>query len=360
MMNQSRLSIKMAIRNIIVHPGRAFMSVIGVMGCVALLVCAFGIGDSVNYSIDNELNRQFTYDINTTYDKANETVLYDYLDNKGADYEPYRSFLATVSGYSEASIYVYVLESPSAHTTIDVSEGVAISRSKADTIGVKEGDEITISVASGSVVVTIDSLVDTSVTQGVFISEADFGLIDLDAILTYHLWISLYGATDEIVDEINSINGTNGAWLKSDRQAMIDDKVTSINTIRKTMMIFSILLSVVVLYNFSLLNMKESIRDIATLKVLGHKNIRIGKILVYQMMILVSIGTIFGLLLGYPMLYLVMSSNKVDVMAYLYHIEPASYVYAALLSIGTGFIFNIVFTTYIRKIKMVESLKSIE
>ena len=126
------------------------------------------------------------------------------------------------------------------------------------------------------------------------------------------------------------------------------------------MVIFSILLSVVVLYNFALLNMIDRIRDIATLKVLGLPNFAIGKMLIYEMMFLVTIGTIFGLLLGYPFLVLVMSSNKVDVMAFLYYIKPVSYIYAAAISLFTALFFNIVFTVYIRKINMIESLKSIE
>ncbi len=336
------------------------MTVVGVMGCVALLVCAFGIGDTVQYSIDNELSLQFKYDINTTYKATNESALYAYLDTLSADYEKYQTGVVVATGAKQATIAVEVIESPSNHTTIDVSEGPVLSKSTAADLGIKAGDTIDITDKGELVKVQVASLVETSVSQGLFISSADYQKLDLKLILVDHLWINTDQANKQTVDRINELNGTNGAWLTADKRAEIDTSLTSIKTIRNTMVLFSILLSVVVLYNFAILNMIDRTRDIATMKVLGLKNAQIGRMLIYEMMVLIFIGTGLGLLLGYPILVLVMSANKVSISAYLYHLNPISYVISALLSLFTGAIFNAVFTLYIRKVKMVESLKSIE
>ncbi|MDD3106269.1 MAG: FtsX-like permease family protein [Bacilli bacterium] len=360
MINHTNMSVKMAIRNILVQPSRALMSIAGVMGCVALLVCAFGIGDTVNHSIDNELDEQFSYDINTTYTLPQETELFTYLDQINADYESYRSGFVSVVSSKEKMMDLYIIEADSSHTTIDVSKGILLSKSKADELGVVSGDTVRVTSNNTTVEVVISGIVNTSVSQGIFMSKETFETLDLNLRTSYHLWITCEDASDEILNHINEMNGTNGAWLESVVRSQINDSLTSINTIRNTMVIFSILLSVVVLYNFALLNMIDRIRDIATLKVLGLPNFAIGKMLIYEMMFLVTIGTIFGLLLGYPFLVLVMSSNKVDVMAFLYYIKPVSYIYAAAISLFTALFFNIVFTVYIRKINMIESLKSIE
>jgi len=360
MINHSNMAIKMAIRNILVQPARALMSIVGVMGCVALLVCAFGIGDTVNHSIDNELNLQFSYDISTTYTLAQAGELFAYLDQIEADYESYQIGLISVVKTKEAVINLFVIESASMHTTIDVFEGILMSKSKADDLGVEAGDTVTITSNSASVDIVISGIVSTSVSQGIFMSKSTYETLGLNLRTSYHLWINCSDASEAILDQINDINGTNGAWLESIVRSRISDSLTAINTIRNTMVIFSILLSVVVLYNFALLNMIDRIRDIATMKVLGLTNFTIAKMLIYEMMFLVTIGTVFGLFLGYPFLVLVMSSNKVDVMAFLYHIKPISYLYAALISLVTALFFNLVFTVYIRKINMIESLKSIE
>lgn len=114
------------------------------------------------------------------------------------------------------------------------------------------------------------------------------------------------------------------------------------------------------LYNLSLLNVKERHRNIATLKVLGFSNLEISSSLFYEIMALVLIGTAFGLLLGFPVLYLVLSINKVELVAFIYHIKPVSYVLAALLSLLTAAGINLVFGWLIKRIDMIDSLKSVE
>lgn len=359
-MKKTNLPLKLALRNILVQPTRALMSVVGVIGCVALLVTAFGIKDTVDYSLDNELNIQFEFDVNSTYLKANETELFAYLDDLFADYESYQSGTITATTDHEETISIYLINPESTHTTIKVSDGIVMSKSTAKKLGISSCDSFVLANSSGSIEVEVSSLVETSVTSGIFMSEATFNSLFLDVFLVNHLWINLDHVTNFEVDRINELNGTNGAWIKEDLRSSINDSLTSINTIRNTMVIFSILLSVVVLYNFALLNMIERIRDIATLKVLGLYDFEIGKMLIYEMMILVVVGTGFGLLLGYPVLYLVMSNNEVVLLSYIYYIRPISYFFAASLSLFTAFVFNIVFTVYIRRIPMVESLKSIE
>lgn len=127
-----------------------------------------------------------------------------------------------------------------------------------------------------------------------------------------------------------------------------------------TLMIFAILLSVVVLYNLSLLNINERTRDIATLKVLGFTRGKIARSLLYEIMLLTLIGTAFGLALGYPVTYLVLSINKVEIMSFLYYLNPLSYGYSALLALLTSFAINLAFGKSIGRIDMIESLKSVE
>lgn len=352
--------MKIALRNILVQPTRSMMSVIGVMGCVSLLVCAFGIRDTVNNSIDNEVDVQFIYDIRTTYTDSAESDVETYLDSIGADYESFESGIITVRSDTEEVLNIYLLKPESTHSTIQVDGEILMSRSKAEVLGVSEGDTITLSSTSATVEVTINRLIDTSVTQGIFMSEATYDSLGLGLHLTNHMWITVVNANQDMVDQLNEINGTNGAWLKSYFYNLVQDSMSSMNTIQNTMVIFSLLLSVIVLYNFALLNITDRIRDIATLKVLGLNNKMIGRMLIYEMMILVIIGTGFGLLLGYPILELVLNSNKVDVIAYMFHIRAISYVNATLISIATAFIFNLAFSISIKKINMIESLKSIE
>ena len=127
-----------------------------------------------------------------------------------------------------------------------------------------------------------------------------------------------------------------------------------------TLMVFAILLSVVVLYNLSRLNVKERTRDMATLKVLGFDNFQVSFSLIVEILLLTLIGTAIGACFGYPLMYLVMKLNEMATMAFVYAIRPLSYVLSLFGSIATAILINVIFGLLISKIDMTESLKSVE
>ena len=357
--NQSNvlIALKLAIRNILLKPMRALMTVIGVTGCVALLVCAFGIGDTINHCFDYEFEKQFRYDYNTAVNESYIPRLNAYLDDINAEYEPYKTFYMTAAATKSKDIKVFVYQPASRFTSIDTSDGkVYISTSTAKQLGAKQGDTVTLAAGNNKYAAKIDFVIDTAVTQGIFLYTTDF-----DA--EYHslnYWINVASPSSDILKGINDNNGTQNAY---DTQSMYDkvaNAISSIDTIKTTLMIFATLLSVIVLFNIALLNTKERVRDISTLKVLGFSNRDISLSLTVEIMILVLIATAIGLLLGYPVLVLVMSNNSVEAMAFIYYIKPISYVFSAAISIVTALIINLLFGLKIKKINMLDALKSVE
>lgn len=358
---KGNLPLKMAIRNITVKPTRALMTIVGIVGCVALLVCSFGIGDTVNNSVDLELGRQFYYDINTTYNTAAEKDFLSLMDESIADgsirnYETYKIFYMTAHSETMVkNIKIYQIAQDSLFTNINPKDGVLISKKIADEMKVGKGDVLNVVMGADSYKLNITGIVETAITNGIFISSNQFG----DSYHTSAMWISA-DVTDELLEFIKQSSGTNDAFSISERHDTIMRIISSIDTIKLTMMIFSIALSLVVLYNLSLLNLKERNRSLATLKVLGFSNTEISLSLIYEMMLLVLLGTILGLFLGFPILYLVLSVNKVEIIMFIYKIKLVSYVLAALISFVTAVIINVIFGFLIKKISMIDSLKSVD
>ena len=124
--------------------------------------------------------------------------------------------------------------------------------------------------------------------------------------------------------------------------------------------IFAILLGIVVIYNLTLMNFKERSRDIATLKVLGFNQKEIMRSLIIESLSLTLIGVLLGLALGYPFMLAVLENNIVSLVSYLYHIYFKTYIYAFLLTFGVAAVINVLLSLRIRKVRMVESLKSVE
>ena len=133
-----------------------------------------------------------------------------------------------------------------------------------------------------------------------------------------------------------------------------NNTIASIKVMTLTVKVFAILLAIVVLYNLALLNFKERIKDIATLKVLGFSKLEIGSSFI------IEIITLIGLLFGKPLLIAVLSINENPLLSYIYYIKPISYILTVLLTCGTSLCINLFFAGLTRKVQMVESLKSVE
>lgn len=361
--NSKNIPLKMAVRNILVKPGRALMTIAGVTGCVALLVCSFGIGDTVNNSVELELGKQFNYDITTTYTQEGEDDFKEKLEllrenGEITDYETYKTYYMSARGKTIKDIKIFVFQQNSKFTTIHPNGKVLITKSIAEDLKINKGDTVILSTGGYSYDLKIDEFIETSYSKGIFLDNG--AIFESNKNYLSGIYIAAKNPGNALVNYINTINGTGGAVSMADKRDTVNNSISSISLIRFTLMIFAIMLSVVVLYNLSLLNIKERSRDIATMKVLGFTGRQIGRSLLYEIMFLVLLGTVFGLLLGYPITFLVLSINKVEVLTFIYRIKPLSYLISAAISLVTGFLINFLFSHRIKEINMIESLKSVE
>ncbi|MCI7268522.1 MAG: FtsX-like permease family protein, partial [Mollicutes bacterium] len=165
---------------------------------------------------------------------------------------------------------------------------------------------------------------------------------------------------EEIRKDLLALDGVSSLVSREDNAKRISSYMTSIKSMTNTIKFFAILLAVVVLINLAILNFEERSRDIATLRVLGFSRFEISRSLVYEVMILTIIGALLGLLLGYPLEYLVLSTNITPLISWIYIIYWYSFVIGFLLSVVTAFVVNIIISNRVNKVLMAESLKSVE
>lgn len=357
---QFTLALRMAVRNIRINRGRSLMTVVGVLGCSALLVTSFGIGDTMAASVENDYGKLFYYDVTSPYLAAEEDEFFSALDGmkqsgKIETYERTYQYVATASAAGvNKDVSVYVLPEHSVMTEM-TKKGNVMSEITASILGVKEGDTLTFSLGSCVTDYVIEEIVTTSTWNGFFTTDDKF----TGCYRTENVWVQT-DSPDEVRDALNEINGSNLAKTMGDRIEEIENMISSTNAMKYTLMVFAVLLSVVVLYNLSLLNVKERTRDMATLKVLGFTDFQIAASLIAEIMILTLIGTAIGCVFGYPLMYLVMKLNEMATMAFVYSISFASFVWSIAVSLGTSALINLMFGALISKISMTESLKSVE
>ena len=126
------------------------------------------------------------------------------------------------------------------------------------------------------------------------------------------------------------------------------------------MIISAGMLAFVVLYNLTNVNISERLREIATIKVLGFYDNEVSAYVYRENIILTLIGALVGLGLGIILHSLIMSLAELDTVMFGRNIYPISFVYSVLITMGFSIIVNLVMYRKLKKIPMVESLKSVE
>ena len=119
-------------------------------------------------------------------------------------------------------------------------------------------------------------------------------------------------------------------------------------------------LAFVVLYNLTNVNISERMREIATIKVLGFYDNEVSAYIYRENIILTLIGTFVGLGLGVLLHLFVMTTVEMDMMMFGRQIRGLSYVYAAGLTFVFAAFVNFAMYYKLKRVEMVESLKSVD
>ena len=377
------MSLKVALRNIKVYFTKSIMVIIGICGCTGLLVCGFGIDNTLDYGINHDMTTYFNYDIMATYSNYTENnhdiILNDsqfdgvfneercygltilpstYYINEGTSFSN-TSYIVPEKAFNDGT---FKLEFP--------NNTVAIAKSNADNLGIKEGEVISFKILNTEFKRTVGLIYDDFSMKSIFIhaeDDVDGNIIaEMKAKYTTSSYFNLNGdpskeEIDKVVEQIKQMDiGVATCISLEQTKTKIADLVSSVKLMTMAIKVFAILLAVVCLINLALLNFKERTREIATMKVLGFSLPEIARSLIYEVLILTVVGSCLGLCIGYPLLYLILSINQNNYVSFLYYIAPISYILGVVLAVVTSLAVNILLSFFINKVPMVESLKSVE
>lgn len=349
------ISIKVAFRNMRIRPIRTTMATIGIMGCVALLLCGFGIGDTLNNSVNNDLQKLFSYDISSGYENAD---FFEKVENieEISYFEKYEMYHAGVSnGEILKNINFYVTEEESKITSFVLEQNQAvISKSISDDLKIGIGDFLDINVGGVIKQIKISSIIETAFFNGIYYcGDVEFS----EAYARFGIWAKVDGDVTTVVNELNKINGTNNAQSMSDIRQNVENKISSISLMTTTLKVFAIALVIVVLLNFVFLILKERNRDIATLKILGQNIFSITFTITIEILLIGLMGLFLGMLAGYPLLVLVLFVNRVEIMNFLYYISPLSFIFTILIILFAIIMILLIILYQVNKINLIESIK---
>ena len=336
------------------------------MGCTGLLICGYGIDDTIEYGKNLDMNSYYCTDVNVTYSPGTLT-LKDNIENISGvkNCEEYTVISVQATDIDKENfintqvIYFDRYDSTNFKYEKWLDDGIGISESTAEQLGVKEDDKVNFILNGEEYTLYVNKVFYTFSIKGLFIYHQTLeNLVDYKT----NAWVNVNNIdeVDRISSEIKDLDGVSSSMTRIERMDTINGYVSAIGQMTIVIKVFAIILAVIVLINLAILNFEERKREIATLRVLGFKRNEIAASLIYEVMILTIVGATLGLFLGYPLTFIVLFVNKTPLVSFYYYVAPISYLFGFALSFLTALVVNLIITRRVNKISMSESLKSIE
>lgn len=371
-------SSKTTVRNVFRYKKRALMTIIGISGCTALILAGFGLRDSIKDIAEYQYGRVFEYDLVVSLNKEDEELVNLV---KNSDIVESVSLTDSLSGSISAEgikrdTSIIVVENTEdfknianlrdidSGNIIDPSnEGVLISDKLASLLEIEKGENITLTDSDNNEFeYKVLGIVENYIGHYVYINkdlyeskENDFNINTL--FIKYKEGNNNNEAFEEMLLDDNSVTSIT---VVENSLEHVRDLLKSLDLVVMILIVSSALLAFVVLYNLANVNISERVREIATLKVLGFYDKEVDNYINRESIILTCIGIVIGLIAGVFLTGFVISTCETENMRFARNILLHSYIYSILITSVFSIIVNFATHFVLKKINMVESLKSIE
>ena len=362
-------SNKVTTRNIFRYKKRSITTIIGISGCTALLVTGFGIKDSVIEIPNKQFKEIIQYDssiilsndseIEKIVDKIKPEI---YVESKGisgiieSKEKDFETNIVVFKNNTELNkVYDLKVLKDKKKLTLD-DEGIIITDKIAKSLNKKINDNIKINIDGINYKLKIKGITKNYVGHYIYMNKKYYEST-ISKYETNMLLVKGSNAKNKEILKFDSVSSINRVSKMIKNASIMFD---AMNYVVILLIIASALLDFVVLYNLANVNISERQREIATLKVLGFYDKEVDDYINKENIIFTIIGIILGMIFGIFIIDLIVASIEIDNLRIIRYIKPISFVYPALITITFSFIVNIIIHFILKKINMIESLKSIE
>lgn len=379
-------SWKSSVRNLMRYKKRFFMTIFGIGGCMALMIVGYGIKDSVYEIADTQYEKIQFYDGQILLQEDLTEEDRDALDRflaKDKDIEHHmdaymknimlakgkkerQTYIVVLSDLSDAGAYVDFHDRKSGEAYQLDDEGVIISEKTAKLLDVRAGDTIAVkNEGDPDREVKISHICENYMGHYIYMTpeyyskvfdgKPEYNCILFIADQEYSL-SQIEAAGERIVDrdEVLSVSYTH------DIMEQLDNMLSSLNLVIIVLIISAGMLAFVVLYNLNTINITERQRELATLKVLGFYDPEVAVYVFRENILLTFIGAVIGIALGKILHLFIIQTVEVDAAMFGRSIYLPSFIYSLLFTVGFSLLINGIMYFKLKKINMVESLKSVE
>ena len=373
---------KVTARNLFRYQKRFWMTVIGIGGCTALIIAGFGMRSSLLFTMSRQYDDLFHYSAQVTLSSnvlpEERQAVEDFLagDSRVVNDVPCTASSATVitSSYSTTA-YVEVMEADEIGKVIDLLDyktgepitmedtGVYIDQKLSELLKVSVGDTFFLDGdARGDV--TVAGIYEHYTGHFIYMTPSYYEqTLHADSEPNAYLMNFTSDDTDTcnaIFEKLLSLNGVATTSRMRDTQDTYTHSMERVDFVVVIIILAAAALAMVVLFNLSNINITERQRELATIKLLGFYDKEVSAYVYRENIVLTVFGILMGCFMGHWLHIYLVRSTEIDLMMFGRQTAPSAYVYAAILTMLFSVLVNVLAHFKMKKIDMVESLKSAE
>lgn len=374
---------KVTSRNIMRNRKKSLMTIIGVLGCTALILTGFGLNNSINDIVDKHFDELYLCDLRVNIidgaengiEEAGQALKDDpavlgpahYFDGSvvvKAGGDEMEGGIVVPEDEAEFGKYIKFRETSGRRFFGFYSDGIVITQKMAYTLGIRAGDTVTLAHKGQNVQVKVSNVTENYIYHFVYLPKSLYEDLFKEPLRSNTIVCGLSDLSDDAEKRISALlTGCPpvGSYTFSiNVKEYYGDLIDSLGVIVMVLIICGALLAFVVLFSLTAMNVDERKRELATLKVLGFYNRETSNYIFIENTVLTVIGIALGLVVGIFLHKFVGSTAEIDMIMFGKHIHPLSYVYSAVMTFCFMVAVNLIMNPAVRKINMIESLKAVE
>ena len=376
---------KSTVRNLMRYKKRFFMTIFGIGGCMGLMLVGFGLKDSIssivplqyediqlydgNVILQSDVTMQEKQEVYEALEKNSQVVATAEvllqkitIEHDGVSKEVYLNVPENVEKFSD---FVVLQDRTTKEKYQLTDKGAVLTEKMAKELGVSAGDTVTIKEENEKErTVKISQICENYMSHYLYMTPAVYKAAYGKEPKYNSIYYRTEGRTTkeaELVGEAAlKLDGALSVSYTTELRQQVDDMLQSLDIVIVVLIISAGMLAFVVLYNLNNINITERKRELATLKVLGFYDKEVTEYVYRENILLTLIGSVFGMLLGKILHRFIIVTVEIDSVMFGRNINTISFVYAFLLTVVFSLFVNGVMYFKLKKINMVESLKSVE
>lgn len=376
---------KVTARNLFRYKRRMLMTVVGIAGCTALTLVGFALDNSISEIISKQYGELNSYSGILAYesvDSGDEEEIFSLL--KSANCRGVKYFQKKLSVKSEEGTYsaylivpenkeellkFYTFRDRKTQQIYEFEEDrILIDEKLSILLGVKAGDSVQLYPDETNMkTAEISACVENYPNHYVYMSKSMYSRLFGEE-PEYN--IMAFGTEDgeqmdgdeqsRLAQKLLATNAVMSVKYKEEMVSTMNSMLNALNSVIGVLIVSAGALAFVVLYNLTNININERIREIATLKVMGFYDLEVDSYIFRENLILTLMGIAAGLFGGTFLSYFIIETAEIDMVMFGRDIMPFSYVISGIITLGFSIIVTLYMHRHLKKVDMIEALKSVE